>query len=276
MADTNTTWKQVVYDAADAYRTASATTANVKVGELAQKISTLEDVTAEVTTQTPLIEDIIEALETKGITPTNGIYIWQRTSENTTEYVVSDDPQAYPDDGEQGGFTYKKIQTTETTEITPGTTDQTISALSLLLNTLTVKGDADLVANNIRSGVDIFGVIGTMVQGRTDIAWGTVTLSSRQSSITVNHKLGVIPSYKAIFAVNGSWDGVASDIFAQLGEVDRYIYSVSYNGRSGIVKETYGTGTATTTQVSFNSLGITGDLSRFPLGCTFVWVAIAS
>lgn len=206
-----------------------------------------------------------------------GTYIWQKSSGGgTTEYVVSDDPSAYPNDGEQGGFTYKKIQATETSEITPGTTDQTISALSLLLNTLTVKGDADLVAKNIRSGVDIFGVIGTMVQGRTDVACGTVTLSSRQSSITVNHKLGVIPSYKAIFAVDGSWDGVPSDIFAQLGEVDRYIYSVSYTGHSGIVKETYGTGTATTTRVSFDSLEITGDLSRFPSGCTFVWVAIAS
>lgn len=65
MADTNTTWKQVVYDAADAYRTASATTANVKVGELATKISSLEDVTAEVEEQTPLVDQIMAELQGK-------------------------------------------------------------------------------------------------------------------------------------------------------------------------------------------------------------------
>lgn len=128
-----------------------------------------------------------------------GTYIWQKSSGGgTTEYVVSDNPSAYPDDGEQGGFTYKKIQTTETSEITPGTTDQTISALSLLLNTLTIKGDADLVANNIRSGVDIFGVIGTMVQGKTGIDFGTVTLNGSQNKVTVSHNLGKSPSFIAI------------------------------------------------------------------------------
>lgn len=83
MADTNTTWKQVVYDTADAYRTASATTANVKVGELAQKISTLEDVTAEVTTQTPLIEDIKESL------------VGKATGANATEDTILEGYSAY-------------------------------------------------------------------------------------------------------------------------------------------------------------------------------------
>lgn len=58
----NTTWKQLVYDAADAYRTASATETQVKVGELATKISSLEDVTAEVEVQTPLVDQIMTAL----------------------------------------------------------------------------------------------------------------------------------------------------------------------------------------------------------------------
>lgn len=270
MADTNTTWKQVVYDAADAYRTASATTANVKVGELAQKISTLEDVTAEVTTQTPLIEDIIEALETKGITPTNGIYIWQRTSENTTEYVVSDDPSTYPDDGEQGGFTYKKIQTTETTEITPGTTDQTISALSLLLNNLVIKGDSNLVASNIKSGVNIFGVIGTMVQGQTGIDYGTVVPANAESEITVNHSLGKTPRY--VFLVkrdsfdapgNSEMDSPAtnrySSLYADHETFTGYVYKV-YNS----------TASRTTTSITFRT-----SLACFGQGTVYYWFAVA-
>ena len=259
MTDTNTTWKQVVYDAADAYRTASATTANIKVGELAQKISTLEDVTAEVTTQTPLIEDIIEALETKGITPTNGLYIWQKSDGSTTEYVVSDDPSTYPDDGEQGGFTYKKIQTTETTEITPGTTDQTIPALSLLLNALMVKGDADLVASNIRSGVDIFGVIGTLVEGKSGIDFGTVTLSSSQSKVTVTHNLGKKPSFFLILIPNDQES-------MRMGYYWNY-YGYDLEGLSRQLYYTIPTGdTSTSNTLTFN------DLDR---NNTYYWFAIA-
>lgn len=65
----NTTWKQLVYDAADAYRTASATKSQVKVGELATKISSLEDVTAEVTAQTPIIDSIMAELTGKVLVP---------------------------------------------------------------------------------------------------------------------------------------------------------------------------------------------------------------
>lgn len=43
----NTTWKKVVYDCADAYRTATSTTVKVKVNELAGKISKLKTVTVD-------------------------------------------------------------------------------------------------------------------------------------------------------------------------------------------------------------------------------------
>lgn len=44
---------------------------------------------------------------------------------------------------------------------TPGTTDQTISAERYLTGAQTVKGDANLVAANIKNGVTIFGVTGS-------------------------------------------------------------------------------------------------------------------
>ena len=44
---------------------------------------------------------------------------------------------------------------------TPGTTDQTINSGYFLTGAQTIKGDADLVAGNIKSGVQIFGVTGT-------------------------------------------------------------------------------------------------------------------
>ena len=45
--------------------------------------------------------------------------------------------------------------------ITPTTTDQTIAAGKYLTGAQTIKGDANLVAGNIKDGVTIFGVEGT-------------------------------------------------------------------------------------------------------------------
>lgn len=57
---------------------------------------------------------------------------------------------------------YVKPTTTkgETTYI-PNTNDQTISSGTYLIGTQTIKGDGNLVADNIKSGVSIFGVNGT-------------------------------------------------------------------------------------------------------------------
>lgn len=46
--------------------------------------------------------------------------------------------------------------------ITPGTANKTIAAGRYLSGTQTIAGDADLVAGNIKSGVNLFGVNGTL------------------------------------------------------------------------------------------------------------------
>jgi hypothetical protein len=46
---------------------------------------------------------------------------------------------------------------------TPGTTNQTIAAGQYLSGAQTIKGDTNLIASNIKSGVQIFGVTGTHV-----------------------------------------------------------------------------------------------------------------
>lgn len=45
--------------------------------------------------------------------------------------------------------------------ITPITTDQTVNGNVFLTGAITVAGDANLLAENIKSGVTIFGVTGT-------------------------------------------------------------------------------------------------------------------
>lgn len=55
----------------------------------------------------------------------------------------------------------KQLATTMAQTITPGTSDKTIASGRYLTGTQTIKGDANLVAGNIKSGVSIFGVAGT-------------------------------------------------------------------------------------------------------------------
>ena len=56
-----------------------------------------------------------------------------------------------------------EVVTKAATTYTPGTTNQTISGSTYLTGTQTIVGDADLIAGNIKSGVNIFGVAGTYV-----------------------------------------------------------------------------------------------------------------
>ena len=47
--------------------------------------------------------------------------------------------------------------------ITPTTTDQTVNGNVFLTGAITVAGDVNLLAENIKSGVTIFGVTGTYI-----------------------------------------------------------------------------------------------------------------
>lgn len=54
------------------------------------------------------------------------------------------------------------ISSKSATTYTPTTSDQTINSGQYLSGTQTISGDANLVAGNIRSGVSIFGVAGSL------------------------------------------------------------------------------------------------------------------
>ena len=55
----------------------------------------------------------------------------------------------------------KQLTVQEAQTITPSTSDKTIASGRYLTGTQTIKGDANLVAGNIKSGVSIFGVAGS-------------------------------------------------------------------------------------------------------------------
>lgn len=60
------------------------------------------------------------------------------------------------------GSNSEQLTTQGATIYTPTTSDQTIASGTYLTGTQTISGDSNLVANNIRSGVSIFGVDGAL------------------------------------------------------------------------------------------------------------------
>lgn len=60
------------------------------------------------------------------------------------------------------GSETEQLTTQAAQTITPSTSDTTIAAGQFLTGAQTIKGDANLVGSNIKSGVSIFGVAGSL------------------------------------------------------------------------------------------------------------------
>lgn len=67
------------------------------------------------------------------------------------------------------------ISIVEAATITPGTLDQTISAGQYMAGAQTIKGEPNLLAENIKNGVSIFGVSGTYQSSGIDTSDATAT-----------------------------------------------------------------------------------------------------
>ena len=69
------------------------------------------------------------------------------------------------------------VTTKGATTYTPTTSDQTIASGTYLTGAQTISGDADLVASNIKSGVTIFGVSGSLTSATVSQDSSTKVLS---------------------------------------------------------------------------------------------------
>ena len=128
---------------------------------------------------------------------------------NFIEYVISDDPNKYPNESEQDGYYYRKVTKVETEEqiVTAGTTPIEVNATSgklmskvtvnptpteektvtpttenlivapvegKQLSQVTVQGDANFLEENIAEGVTMWGKTGTHQGGGGDVVNGIV------------------------------------------------------------------------------------------------------
>lgn len=77
------------------------------------------------------------------------------------------------------GSETEQLTTQAAQTITPSTSDTTIAAGQFLIGAQTIKGDANLVGSNIKSGVSIFGVAGSLTSA-------TVSQNAQTKVLTIS------------------------------------------------------------------------------------------
>ena len=203
-------------------------------------VKAMEDVTPEVTAQTPIITQIAENLGVTITTPSGtnkqilqgnnanllniknnakkeGLYVWKKlTADGGTfvDYVVDNNESKYPDGGTQGGYWYEKV-----------------------------------------------------VEGVAGIDYGEVTLASAVTSVTVNHNLGVTPSAAAIFPK--IFDVSSYEVGKTFANINGIVLKI-HNMVSGRVENDTANIDLTETNISFGSASTKGFEQT-----TYYWIAIA-
>lgn len=142
---------------------------------------------------------------------------------------------------------------------TPGTSDQSIAASQYLSGAQTIKGDANLVAGNIKSGVSIFGVTGTYAGGGSSGGSGNnnveaYAITNINPSVSFKHTDGAIKiwGYGTMTSSSG-WGGQTTSLIAFDG--DKY-----YKGAS------WGSPTSTSLSLSISN----GKLTGLPSGLSAI------
>lgn len=154
-----------------------------------------------------------------------------------------------------------------------------------------VQADNDLVPENIKAGIDIFGVVGTLVEGGglpagiSKITTGSYTPTSDESSDrTIAHGLGVVPDI-VVFMAEGTVD-ISNFVGYVTGTV--YImqpFTQSNTTNQGFYYRRYCPsyessftgvyGTATSTNCNASSFQVTATSSyKLKSGVKYKWVAI--
>lgn len=119
---------------------------------------------------------------------------------------------------------------------TPKTSDQSIAASQYLSGAQTIKGDANLVAGNIKSGVSIFGVTGTYAGGGSSGGSGNnnveaYAVTDTNPSVNFKRTDGAIKIWGyGTMTSQGGWGQQTTSLIAFEG--DKYHKGAIYGGPS--------------------------------------------
>ena len=183
----------------------------------------------------------------------------------------SESTQTVKPDSGYGGLSQVTVNAISTTYVgsgvtkkaaatyTPSTSNQTIAANQYLNGAQTIKGDANLVAGNIKSGVSIFGVAGTYAGSSSGGSSGNNNVEAyhvTSTSPSVNFKTssGTIKIWgDGTMTSQSSWGQQTTSLIAFAG--DKYYKSALYGSPS-----------STSLSLSISN----GKLSGLPSGLTAI------
>ena len=153
-------------------------------------------------------------------------------------YISSGPDNTYPDDGEKDGYWYTKITsasvepTLQAKTVTPAATEQVVTPDSGYdgLSQVTVSGDANLTPENIKEGISIFGITGTLAAAASDN--NTEAYAIDPTNPVVSFKTsGTIKVFGYGYSTSSSgWGGSSTTVHAFCG--DGYYKSASWGSPS--------------------------------------------
>lgn len=221
--------------------------------------------------------------------------------DNLLGYVSSDTEDAYPLNGVQDNKYYIRIsgsdadvtagkmlsgivgytnngkvtgsiQSQAAQTITPGASDKTIASGKYLSGTQTIKGDANLLAENIKNGVSIFGVVGSFAggsSGGSKTAQGTVT-GAGADPVTIDTGLDNVSAFVLFCHKSASTSGVISAAYA---DGTTTVVGVSYSQYFKTVGYSSGTIAVEGGTVSYTPKDNTA-ITKLMQGAEYTWIAI--
>lgn len=153
-------------------------------------------------------------------------------------YVSSNTDNTYPDDGEKDGYWYTKITsasvepTLQAKSVTPTATQQTVTPDSGYdgLSRVTVAGDANLTSENIKEGISIFGITGTLAAVASDNNVEAYVIDATNPTVSFKTS-GTIKVYGYGYVTSSSgWGGSSTTVHAFCG--DGYYKAASWGSPS--------------------------------------------
>ena len=233
---------------------ANATASDIASGKTAYVNGSKITGTATVGSSSPSLQTktVTPSESSQSITPDSGY-------DGLSKVTVNAIPNTYIG----SGITKKSAQT-----YIPSTENQTIASGQYLNGTQTITGDSNLISENIKSGISIFGVNGTYT-GSSSSGSGLAMKTGTTTSGTIDTGLSSIKTI-VIYKDSVAATGLIQGIYNIDDGILHYTYCSSYSTWS----KSYATSTSTSSSVSGGTFTLgTRGTSGLSSSATYNWVA---